>query len=115
MKKPKVLIATTSCWFPTARLGMALADVGFSVEAVCPPAHPIRLTGVLQRTYEYRGLNPVRSIKGAIEAVKPDLILSGDDLATRHLRQLHRDTSNDGQPSTAIKDLIERSLGAPEG
>jgi hypothetical protein len=112
---PKVLIATTSCWIPMARLGMALAGAGFSVEAVCPPAHPIRLTSILQRAHDYRGLNPVRSFRGAIEASKPDLIVSGDDFATGHLHQLHRDISSHGHRSGFIRGLIERSLGVPEG
>jgi formate-dependent phosphoribosylglycinamide formyltransferase (GAR transformylase) len=107
---PNILIATTSCWFPTARLGMALARAGFLVDAVCPPDHPICLTSVLRRAYDYRGLNPVRSIKSVIEATKPDLIVSGDDLATLHLHQLHRE----GEQSGFTRDLIERSLGAPE-
>jgi hypothetical protein len=111
---PKILIATTSYWFPTARLGMALAGAGFAVEAVCPAAHPICLTSVLQRAYDYRGLNPVRSIKSAIEVAKPDLIVSGDDLATRHLHQLHREECREGEWAGFIGTLIERSLGAPE-
>jgi hypothetical protein len=89
---------------------MALAGAGFLVDAVCPPAHPIFLTSVLRQAYDYHGMNPVRSIKKAIEASKPDLIVSGDDLATRHLHHLHRE----GERSGFIRDLIERSLGAPE-
>ena len=88
---------------------MALSAAGFSVEAVCPPAHPIRLTSILQRAYEYRGLRPVPSFLRAIEAAQPDLIISGDDLATRHLYQLHGAAC-----SALIRDLIERSLGRPE-
>lgn len=107
---PNILIVTTSCWFPTARLGMALARAGFLVDAVCPPDHPICLTSVLRQAYDYRGLNPVRSIERVIKAAKPDLIVSGDDLATLHLHQLHRE----GEQSGFIRDLIERSLGAPE-
>ena len=42
--KPTVLIATTSRWFPTARLAMALASAGCIVEAVSPPGHPIAKT-----------------------------------------------------------------------
>src|SRR5579862_93434 len=111
---PKALIATTHCWFPTARLGMALARAGFSVEAVCPPRHPIQLTSILQRAHGYRGLLPVRSFRRAIEAARPDLIVSGDDLATHHLYQIHDETGGKGEASSFIHDLIERSLGRPE-
>ena len=41
---PTVLLAATDRWYPTARLGMALADAGCIVDAVCPSSHPVRLT-----------------------------------------------------------------------
>jgi hypothetical protein len=112
--KPKVLIATTSCWFPTARLAMALANAGCSVDAVCPHRHPIRKTNALGQEHTYHGLSPLRSIKTGIMATSPDLIVPGDDLATRHLHELHRSSQSEGSKGAQICTLIERSLGAPE-
>ena len=66
--QPTVLIATTARWFPTARLAVALANAGFTVDAVCPARHPIAKTGSVRRTFKYRGLNAVVSFAEAIAA-----------------------------------------------
>jgi hypothetical protein len=111
--KPKVLLATTCRWFPTARLGMALAKAGCEVEAVCPPGHPLGRTGALRQTHVYSGLAPLGSFAAAIAAAQPDIIVPGDDLATWHLQSLYRqekDSSNKG----TISQLIVHSLGAAE-
>src|ERR1700689_1960655 len=88
-QKPKVLIVTASSWFPTARLAMALAHAGCSVDAICPAGHPMRKFRAVSRTYFYRGLAPLNSLAHAIAETKPDLIVPGDDLATSQLHQLH--------------------------
>ena len=88
--KPVVLIATTCRYFPIARLAMALAKVGFTVDAVCPSGHPISKMHAVRKLYAYRGLSPVASFLDAINAAKPDLLVSGDDLATWHLHDLYR-------------------------
>jgi len=112
--KPTVLVVTTSCWFPTARLAVALANAGCAVQAVCPPGHPITKTTVVKHTFVYRGLAPLKSIRSAITATNPDLLVSGDDLATSHLHGLYEQNSSAGKSGAAICALIERSLGAPE-
>ncbi len=108
--KPTVLIATTSNWFPTARLGMALAHAGCTVDAVCPARHPLRKISAVRQTYGYRGLTPLMSFAHAIAGTKPDLIVPGDDLATSHLHSLHQREGRHGEMAA----LIERSLGMPE-
>ena len=70
--------------------------------------------GTFRRAYVYRGLAPLLSFARAIAATKPDLIVSGDDLATRHLHSLHARELRDGKNGSALSILIERSLGAPE-
>ncbi len=112
--KPTVLVAATSHWFPTARLAMALTKAGCVVEAVCPPRHPLCSTSAVRRTHTYRGLAPLMSISNAIAAAKPDLIVPGDDLSTRHLHHLYRRECNHGQNGSGICALIERSFGSPE-
>ena len=111
--KPTVLVATTSRWYPTARLGMALASAGCRVEVVCPARHPILKTKALRRGHVYRGLAPLASLARAISKAQPDIIISGDDLTTQHLHRLHaREKSQDSGSSICV--LIERSLGSPE-
>jgi hypothetical protein len=111
---PTVLIATTSCWYPTARLAMALASAGCEVEMVCPASHPARKTKAVRRTHVYRGLAPLNSFARAITTTRPDFIVSGDDLATQHLHHLHAREKIGGNAESPICALIERSLGAPE-
>jgi len=109
--KPTVLIATTTRWFPTARLAMALANAGFTVSAVCPSNHPLSKTHALQRMDRYHGLDPLTSFSTAIAATKPDLIISGDDLATQHLHSIYQRQQRKHGAGEPICALIERSLG----
>jgi hypothetical protein len=112
--KPKVLVATTYQWYPTARMAMALAKAGFTVEAVCPSRHPMFKTGAVQKRYPFYGLLPITSLGDAIKKAKPDLIVSGDDLATKYLHSLHAQESRNGKSAAATCALIARSLGSPE-
>jgi biotin carboxylase len=112
--KPTVLIATTSRWFPTARLAMALASAGCRVDAVCPPGHPLVKMSSVHQVHTYRGLMPLQSFADAIAATEPDFIAPGDDLATAHLHRLHDQERQRGEAGRAICALIERSLGARE-
>ncbi|MGO9085588.1 MAG: ATP-grasp domain-containing protein [Candidatus Sulfotelmatobacter sp.] len=113
-QKPTILIAATERWYPTARLGMALADAGCNVEAVCPPGHPLDKTSAVRHAYTYHGLTPLMSFVHAIQATKPDLIVPADDLATRQLHQLYDRARRDQNGGMSLCELIERSLGAPE-
>ncbi|MGA9980383.1 MAG: ATP-grasp domain-containing protein [Candidatus Sulfotelmatobacter sp.] len=112
--KPKVLVATTFCWYPTARLAMALAAAGFTVDMLCPRRHPLHKTTLARKTHRFNGLTPLRSLRAAIASAEPDLIVSGDDLATRHLHRLYDHERQDGKTGSPIRALIERSLGAAE-
>src|ERR1700722_158505 len=112
--KPKVLVATTFCWYPTARLAMALANAGFTVDIVCPRRHPVSKTKVARKIHRFNGLAPLRSLSAAITDAEPELIVPGDDLATRHLHRLYERERQNGKAGSAICALIERSLGAAE-
>ena len=111
--KPKVLLAATTNWFSTARLAISLANVGFTVEAVCPLRNPIAKTKLAPRTYVYRGLSGPSSFQRAIEAARPDLVIPCDTLATAHLHGLYDSPLCSGQAARAIQELLERSLGDP--
>ena len=112
--KPTVLVATTTRWFPTARLAVALANAGFTVNAVCPSSHPLSKTHALHRVERFHGLDPLTSFANAIAATKPDLIIPADDLATQHLHALYQQQQRKHGAGTPICALIERSLGASE-
>jgi hypothetical protein len=110
MSAPKILLTTTTRYYPAARLVMALVAAGCEVDAVCPSAHPLRKTSVVSHVHDYRGLAPLNSFACAIAASQPDLIVSADDLSTEHLHHLHARQYNSGQ-ATPLCALIERSLG----
>jgi glutathione synthase/RimK-type ligase-like ATP-grasp enzyme len=112
--KPTVLLATTSCWYPTARLAMALASAGCEVDAVCPALHPLLKTRSVHQAHFYYGLAPLSSFARAIATTRPDFIVSADDLATDHLHRLHAREQHHGKSDSPVCALIERSLGKPE-
>jgi ATP-grasp domain len=112
--KPTALIVTSTKWVPTARLAVALANAGFGVEVLCPSGHPANETQAVSRTYAYEGLRPLRSFVRAISTSKPEVIVPGDDLATRHLHDLYDRRELPSGDAAMLSSLIERSLGSPE-
>jgi hypothetical protein len=112
--RPSVLIFTTTRWFPIARLGIALANAGCRVEAVCPSRHPLGLTKAARRLFNYSNFAPLRCLMRAIAASNPDLVIPGDDLATHGLHELYRRESRRPGNKSDVCTLIERSLGSAE-
>jgi glutathione synthase/RimK-type ligase-like ATP-grasp enzyme len=112
--KPTVLIVTTTNWVPTARLTLTLANAGFTVEAICPSGHVLaNACAGTCRIHNYQGLTPESSLIRAIAAAKPDLVVPGDDLATRHLHEVYRRRESYAN-AKELGALIERSLGCPD-
>lgn len=112
--KPKILIVSTSQWFTTARLAIALANAGCTVEALCPPGNPLCDTKAVSKIHTYRGLLPLTSFERAIARAKPELIVAGDDLAVQQMHRLYNRTLRSGKSRQSICRLIERSLGKPD-
>src|SRR5580698_9064520 len=92
---------------------MAMAQAGFSVDAVCPAGHPIANTSALRTGYPYSGLTPARSIASAITTSKPDLVIPCDDLASLQLHQLYAAEEKRGGAGSEICAVLSRSLGFP--
>ena len=111
--KPTILIATTSRGHSPARLAMTLTSSGCTVDAVCPPRHSICKTSVVRRTHLYHGLLPLTSLRKAVLAARPDLIIPCDDVTTLHLHELYDRALRSGKAGEAVCALIERSLGSP--
>jgi hypothetical protein len=107
---PKVLLVTSNRWFATARLAMALEKAGFIVDAVCPGGHPIRATNSYRVIHTFRGLAPLASIRAAIHASQPDIVIPCDDFARSNLHRIHAQCAS---PNCTLSALLERSLGAP--
>lgn len=90
---------------------MAFAQAGCEVEAMCPSGHLLTRLRAVRRIHSYSGLRPMKSIRTAIDAAKPDLVVPCDDLATKHLHHLHTKEKRPGGESSRILALLERSLG----
>ena len=104
---PSVLLATTAGYIFPARLAMALADAGFSVEAVCPRGHFLASTTAVKRLHHYKALRGVSSLRSALLEAKPSLVIPCDDLARNHLHRLY-EAGGGGEIS-----VIRQSLGDP--
>ena len=110
---PRVLLATTCRWFAAARLAMAFKDVGCVVDVICPDGHPVSLTAAYSRMFQYRGLAPLDSFRAGIIAAQPDIVIPCDDLARTHLHQIYARSLQPDDADTALRSLLERSLGDP--
>ncbi len=94
-------------WWPlSARLAIAFLRHGCSVSAICPPGHPLRFVSGVESLHLYKGLDSVGSLRAAITATQPDLIVPCDDGVVWQLHEIHA-------RNTEFRVLIERSLGAP--
>jgi hypothetical protein len=101
---PAVLVCASMRWPLSARLATALSRHGCHVSAVCPSGHPLRHVTGIKSLFAYRGLNSIGSLKAAILAVRPTLIVPCDDSVVWQLHELHARNAD-------LQSLIERSLG----
>jgi hypothetical protein len=92
---------------------MAFISARCSVEAVCPPGHPVAAARGVSRIHRYRAFAPVRSVSAAIASAQPNFIVPCDDRATALLHRLHERAFREGKPAAATRALLERSLGQP--
>ena len=112
LKAPtSVLLTATLRWPVAARLAMVFADLGCRVEAVCPRQHPVARIRGIDRVHPHSVLRPLASLRAAIEAATPDLIIPCDDNAALQLTQLYQSA---GPASAGLRALLVRSLGTPE-
>ena len=110
---PRVLLLAALRWPLAARLATAFRALDCAVHAWCPSGHPLVRTSALARRHRASTLAPLRSLRAAIDAAAPDLIVPCDDAAASALARLHRTLDRDGDPDRARRALIERSIGHP--
>jgi len=106
-QRPKILMCATMWWPLGARLAMAFVRHEYRVSSVCPPGHPMRFISGIESLHPYKGLSSAKSLKAAILAASPDLIVPCDDGVVWQLHELHANNPE-------FRPLIERSLGAKE-
>lgn len=110
----KVLLIDTNRWPVTARLAIAFSRMNCIVAAVCPPDHPIQKIREALRVFRYSGHSPLKSLRRAIEAFDPDIVIPACDRSVLHLHELHALSQLKGRAGEKLALLIERSLGPPE-
>ncbi|WP_281784578.1 ATP-grasp domain-containing protein [Sinimarinibacterium flocculans] len=109
---PRILLAATTRWPLAARLAMVLRGLGCSVQVWCPRQHPVDQLADIASRHHCSVLRPQHSLRRAINAAQPDLILPCDDEAVHTLVQLHARCA-DGDEDAAVLRTIARSLGVP--
>ena len=110
----RVLLYATMNWPSAARYAGGFAAAGSEVHAACPGSALVTLSRYVARIHGYQPLAPLTSLKRAIKASLPDLIVACDDRAVAHLVRLHAaEMKKPGVPSSVAR-IIARSLGKPE-
>jgi thioesterase domain-containing protein len=110
----KVLLTETSWWPCASRLAMGFAKMGYSVSAIYPASgHPLSKTSVIQQRFSYSPVDPIRSLRAAIEALDPDIVVPCDDRAVGHLHELHVREIAQFPSGSIVTRVIEESLGLP--
>ncbi len=113
-----VLLTSTSWWPFTARIATRFAALGWRVEAICPPGHPLRTATAVSRVHDYSALRPLAALRASIATARPELIVPCDDRGVAHLHRLHARLDHaEAAAQDVAQDVartIARSLGRPE-
>jgi ATP-grasp domain len=97
-------------------MARTLSDLRCCVQAVCPPHNALTVSSAVQRAHRYHSFRPTHSIKAAIDAAKPELVVPCDDLATAYLHAIYEGESRNAvSESLPTLELLVRSLGSPAG
>jgi hypothetical protein len=116
MARLNVLIATTTWWPSAAYLAIAFERAGANVFSLSPLGNPLQKLKFLRGEQTYSARRPCTSLVGAITSFAPDIIIPTDDRAVDHIHSLYWAADRlDSSRCTAVRAVIERSLGASSG
>lgn len=109
----RLLLVSTNKWSSAGQVSLALVLAGFQVAAVCPIDSPVYCLRKLHARFPYRSRASSFSIKSAIAAWSPDVLVCADDTAVQALHGLYFEASKTyGEPNSAkLMNLIEFSFG----
>ncbi len=93
-------------WPFPAQLTAAFSAVGAHVEVLCPADSLLALSRHPARKHSFEHLSPMASLRRAIKAARPDLIVPCDDLATRLVRRVR------GDEDTGRLDFLRQAAAA---
>lgn len=106
----RLLLATACNWESTVPLAISLRDAGFNVAIVAPRGHPLHAVSGLTSRWHYLPLLPMTSLRRAIKAVAPTVIMPCDESTMTLLQQLRTDRTL----TPVIRDAVEHTLGPKE-
>jgi len=104
--KPTALLLTAYRWTSSARIGMAFAEAGWNVEALCLPGHVFESTRSIARLHRLHLFAIPYCIRRSTDRARPDLLVPCDDLVAGQVRQMGSTES-----SAEFRALVSRSLG----
>ncbi len=111
----RILLTDTNRWPVVTRLTISFRRMGCNVAILCPtPGHPVQKVSGVGHIFHYSGFAPVDSLRTAIEAFDPDIVVPSCDRGVQHLHELHKISQSEGSAGLKIATLIERSLGSPD-
>ena len=114
--RARILLADTNRWAIPARLAIEFRELGCVIAVVGrSPGHPAERVQGIEQVFPYSGRAPLQSLRTAIEAFNPDIIVPSSDRDVQQLHELHAICTSSATRNAEIAQLIERSLGAPHG
>jgi glutathione synthase/RimK-type ligase-like ATP-grasp enzyme len=111
---PRLLVVSSNKWSTAGQVASALVLAGFQVAVVCPIDSPVYKLKKLHARFPYRSWIPSASIKIAIAAWSPDILVVADDAAAQSLRSIYVEASknNSAPDSNKLIELFEFSFGS---
>jgi ATP-grasp domain len=106
----RILLAATENWPNAAHFAHGFFAAGCEVAAFAPRSAAVRSSGFLTRDFVYNAWAGTRSMRAAIEAADPALVVCCDERALTILLELY-DTETDR--ASPLARLVERSVGTP--
>jgi thioesterase domain-containing protein len=110
----RALVATTFRWSGAARLAAELSAAGCCVDAVGPSGSAVHEIAAVEKSYRLTLMDPIGSLRRAIESSPADVIVPFDDRTRQALHRIHAEADPATDPGARLRDRLERSLGPPE-
>ena len=110
----RALVATTFRWSGAGRLAAELNAAGWTVEAVGPSGSAVHEIAAVEKSYRLTLMDPVGSLRRAIEASPADVIVPFDDRTRQALHRIHAEADPETDAGARLRDRLERSLGPSE-
>ena len=105
MKKPALLLLTSTGSSTAARLALALVQQGCRVDVLCPTGHPVQQVPGLGRCWHFALLDPLGSLRTVLGSGQGyRMVLPCDDEVVAPLITLHEQVP-------VLRSLIEQSIG----